>query len=40
MNSFYTKEEISEIGFASVGENVLISKKASIYSPHKISSFV
>lgn len=37
MNSFYTKEEISEIGFASVGENVLISKKASIYSPHKIS---
>jgi galactoside O-acetyltransferase len=36
MNSYYTKEELNEIGFASVGENVLISRKTSIYSPHKI----
>lgn len=35
--SFYTKEELGEIGFMSLGDNVLISRKASIYSPHKIS---
>ena len=33
---FLSKEEIQKIGFKSVGENVLISDKASIYSPHLI----
>ncbi len=37
MNSFYTRQELEQIGFASIGENVLISRKASIYSPSKIS---
>lgn len=37
MTSFYSIEELKEIGFNSIGENVLISKKASIYSPEKIS---
>lgn len=36
MNSYYSEEELSVIGFASIGINVLISKKASIYSPQKI----
>lgn len=31
MNSFYSKEEIKELGFKSIGENVLLSRKASIY---------
>jgi acetyltransferase-like isoleucine patch superfamily enzyme len=34
---FLSKEEIDKIGFKSVGENVLISDKASIYSPHTIT---
>lgn len=33
---FYTKEELKKIGFKSVGENVLISDKCSIYSPESI----
>lgn len=37
MNSFYSKEELKNIGFKSFGKNVLISKKASIYSPQNIS---
>ena len=37
MNSFYSIEELNELGFKSIGENVLISKKASVYSPDKIS---
>lgn len=37
MTSFYTPEELDAIGFKAVGENVLISKKASIYSPDMIS---
>jgi galactoside O-acetyltransferase len=37
MNSFYSSDELKEIGFASIGENVLISKKTSIYSPQEIS---
>jgi galactoside O-acetyltransferase len=37
MNSFYTQNELEEMGFASLGKNVLISKKASIYSPNRIS---
>lgn len=34
---FYTKEQLEKIGFKSIGENVLISDKASIYSPENIS---
>ena len=34
--SFYTEEELNEIGFARIGKNVLISRKASIYSPELI----
>ncbi|WP_104731173.1 acyltransferase [Helicobacter muridarum] len=34
---FYTKEELLTLGLSSVGDNVLISKKASIYSPQTIS---
>lgn len=37
MNSFYSEEELASIGFKSYGKNVLISRKASIYSPGKIS---
>lgn len=36
MNSFYSLEELTELGFLSVGTNVLISKKASFYSPEKM----
>ena len=36
MNSFYSQEELKKIGFKSYGENVLISRKASIYSPERI----
>lgn len=35
--SFYSREELEKIGFKSLGENVLISDKTSIYSPEKIS---
>ncbi len=34
--SFYSEEELKNIGFSSIGENVLISRKCSIYSPEKI----
>lgn len=34
---FYTREELERIGFKSIGENVLISDKTSIYSPQNIS---
>ncbi|MCX3067007.1 acyltransferase [Cetobacterium somerae] len=34
--SFYTREELKKIGFKSLGTNVLISDKCSIYSPEKI----
>lgn len=37
MNSFYTSEELSQLGLKSVGKKVLISRKASLYSPHLIS---
>ncbi|MGL5230796.1 MAG: acyltransferase [Cetobacterium sp.] len=33
---FYTREELEKIGFKSIGKNVLISDKCSIYSPEKI----
>ena len=32
MNSFYSIDEIKKIGFKSIGNNVLISKKASFYN--------
>lgn len=35
--SFLSLEEINESGFSCVGKNVLISRKASIYNPEKIS---
>lgn len=35
--SFYTREELEQIGFQSLGENVLISRLARFYAPHKIS---
>lgn len=31
MDSFYSREELEKIGFNSIGTNVLISKKASLY---------
>ena len=37
MVSFYSREELLGIGFKSVGENVLISRKTSIYSAKTIS---
>ena len=37
MNSFYTEQELIELGLKHFGENVLISRKCSIYSPEKIS---
>ena len=36
-NSFYSLYELNEIGFNHVGENVLISKKVSIYSPQDMN---
>ena len=33
---FLSKEQLDKIGFKSIGENVLISDKASIYSPQNI----
>lgn len=35
--AFLTDEELMELGLASYGENVLISKNASIYNPGKIT---
>lgn len=37
MNSFYSKHELKELGFEKVGDNVLISRKASIYGASNIS---
>lgn len=37
MDSFYSEKELQEIGFKSVGRNVKLSRKASIYSPGSIS---
>jgi dTDP-4-amino-4,6-dideoxy-D-glucose acyltransferase len=36
MNTFYSADELNSMGFKSVGENVLISYKASIYTPSSI----
>jgi len=35
--SYYSQEELIDIGFQNIGKNVLISKKTSIYGPEKIS---
>ena len=37
MESFYTNNELAQIGFKSLGENILLSKKASIYGAKDIS---
>lgn len=37
MNSFYTQEELALLGLKSFGNNVLISKKCSIFTPEKVS---
>lgn len=37
MNSFYLQEELDQMGFRSLGTNVLISRKASIYGAKNIS---
>ena len=37
MNSFYSVEELQELGFKSIGNNVLISRKASFYGTEKMS---
>lgn len=34
---FYSREQLEKIGFKSLGKNVLISDKTSIYSPENIS---
>lgn len=36
MNSFYSTDELAQLGFASVGKNVLVSRKASIYGADKM----
>lgn len=36
-SSFYSLSELKELGLKSFGDNVLISRKCSIYSPEKIS---
>lgn len=36
-NSFYSTQELSKLGLKVFGENILISRKASFYSPNKIS---
>lgn len=37
MDSYYTENELSTIGFRSFGRSVKISRKCSIYSPEKIT---
>lgn len=37
MISFYTQEELKELGLKKYGNNVLISRYAHIYSPHLLS---
>ena len=36
MSSFYSREELLQLGFKSCGEEVFISKRAVFYSPQKI----
>jgi dTDP-4-amino-4,6-dideoxy-D-glucose acyltransferase len=35
--AFYTKKDLRELGFDSLGENVLVSQKASIYGAERIA---
>ena len=37
MNSFYNESELRKLGFKKIGKNVMISRKASIYSPDTIT---
>ena len=37
MDSFYSQKELQSMGFRSLGDNVLISRKASIYGIERIS---
>ena len=37
MDSFYSEDELKALGFKSIGRNVKLSRKASVYSPEKIS---
>lgn len=37
MTSFYSEKVLCTLGFKSVGKNVLLSRKASVYSPETIS---
>lgn len=37
LNSFYTFDELNKLGLASIGTNVLISRKVSIYGSEKIN---
>lgn len=37
MDSFYTRDELEKIGFKEIGTNVKLSRKASVFSPEKIS---
>lgn len=36
MNSYYSVDELISLGFESIGEDVKISRKSSIYSPEKM----
>lgn len=36
MSSFYQREELEQLGFKSIGENVLISRKSSIYGAEQM----
>lgn len=36
MNSFYSRTELLNLGFKSIGKKVLVSKKTSFYNPEKI----
>lgn len=36
-DGFYTRKELESFGFKKLGQDVLISRKAQIYTPHKIS---
>ncbi|MEN6328400.1 MAG: acyltransferase [Syntrophomonas sp.] len=37
MTSFYSEEELDNIGFSNIGKNVKVSRKASFYNPQVIS---
>lgn len=37
MTSFYSNEELSQLGFQAIGKNVFISRKASLYGVSRIS---